>query len=71
MLELFFRHAVNNESPFTRIFRLFPQLKLFAPRIRASWALVLKRVSWDVLGRRLYETIFEEAPFLERPFVST
>jgi hypothetical protein len=60
--------AVINESPFTRIFRLFPQLKLFAPRIRASWALVLKRVPWDVLGRRLYETIFEEAPFLESMF---
>ena len=29
---------------------------------------MLKRVSWEVLGRRLYETIFEEAPFLESMF---
>ena len=43
-------------------------MKIFAPRIRASWALVLKRVSWEVLGRRLYETIFEEAPHLESMF---
>lgn len=36
--------------------------------MRASWALVLKRVSWEALGRRLYETIFDEAPSLEAMF---
>ena len=29
---------------------------------------MLKRVSWEVLGRRLYETIFEAAPSLEPMF---
>ena len=29
---------------------------------------MLKRVSWEVLGRRLYETIFEDAPELESMF---
>jgi len=43
-------------------------LRRFAPRVRASWAIVLKRVSWEVLGRRLYETIFDEAPSLEPMF---
>jgi len=44
------------------------ELRQHAPAIKSSWAMLIEGMSWDQLGVKLYESIFQHAPSLQEKF---